>query len=306
MKILVLGVAFTDIKGFPFGKYDPVGTNMGSVVITHGGVSRNVAEDLANLGAEVEFLTLLDDSPLGEDIRLRLEAAGVSLAHARAVPGGGIGMWLAVFDESGNLAGSISKMPDVTNLAEALKEHGDELFAQADAIVAEYDTTEEIAHLSCELAQKHSKPLYTIVGNMSVILSRRDLMCACRCTIMNEIEAGKLFGVDLDAPDIPEVRRLILSSGRSLGLQSAIITLGARGSVWADFAAGESGYVPSLPCEVADTTGAGDAFFSAAVISLSKGLSLQKACENGARVAADVVSSKQSACASRARKLLRD
>ena len=193
MRILVIGVAFSDIKGFPFGAFDPKGTNKGSVVITHGGVSRNVAEDLANLGANVEFLTMLDDSPLGEDVKLRLEAAGVSLQYAVSVPGGGIGMWLAVFDESGNLAGSISKMPDVLPLEKALQDAGDMLVQSADAVVVEYDTSEEIALLSCSLTRKNNKPLYVIVGNMSVMLACPELVAKTRCAIMNEIEA--VYGI---------------------------------------------------------------------------------------------------------------
>ena len=306
MKILVIGVAFTDIKGFPFAKYDPVGTNLGNVVITHGGVARNVAEDLANLGAEVEFATVLDDSPLGEDIRLRLEAAGCSLACSRSVPGGGIGMWLAVFDENGSLAGSVSKMPDVSALEELLREQGDELFRNTDAVIVEYDTDERIALQSCALAKKYGKPLYAIVGNMSVILARKELMQACDCVIMNDIEAGKLFGTDTELSDTQEICAWVLASGRKLQLRSAIITLGERGSVYADFSAGVTGYVPCYPCEVVDTTGAGDSFFSAAILSLSKGVGLRKACENGARLAASVVSSRQSACSRQARGLLED
>lgn len=304
MNILVAGVAFTDIKGFPFAKYDPVGTNKGSVVITHGGVSRNVAEDLANLGANVEFLTMLDDSPLGEDVKLRLEAAGVSLQYAVSVPGGGIGMWLAVFDESGNLAGSISKMPDVLPLEKALQDAGDMLVQSADAVVVEYDTSEEIALLSCSLARKYNKPLYVIVGNMSVILARSDLMRACDCAIMNDIEAGKLFETSLDLPEKNDIAEQVLSCGRRLELKRAIITLGARGCVYADYTQNSVGWVDSVPCEVVDTTGAGDSFFSAAVISLSRGQSLRQACLNGARVAAGVVSSKQSACSRESRALL--
>ena len=51
--IAVFGSVFVDIKGFPFGKYLPTGRNVGDVKIVHGGVCRNVAEDLANVGADV-------------------------------------------------------------------------------------------------------------------------------------------------------------------------------------------------------------------------------------------------------------
>ena len=41
--IVVLGVVFVDIKGFPEDIYVPDGRNAGHVEYIHGGVSRNVA-----------------------------------------------------------------------------------------------------------------------------------------------------------------------------------------------------------------------------------------------------------------------
>ena len=47
---VVMGVIFVDIKGFPFGEYHATGTNLGSIRFVHGGVARNVAEDMARIG----------------------------------------------------------------------------------------------------------------------------------------------------------------------------------------------------------------------------------------------------------------
>lgn len=47
---VVMGVIFVDIKGFPSGKYHATGTNPGNVRFVHGGVARNVAEDMARIG----------------------------------------------------------------------------------------------------------------------------------------------------------------------------------------------------------------------------------------------------------------
>ena len=45
--IVVLGAVFVDIKGFPEDIYVPDGRNAGHVEYIHGGVSRNVVEDIA-------------------------------------------------------------------------------------------------------------------------------------------------------------------------------------------------------------------------------------------------------------------
>ena len=43
MSIVVMGAVFVDIKGYPQEQYNPAGRNVGRVIHTHGGVSRNVA-----------------------------------------------------------------------------------------------------------------------------------------------------------------------------------------------------------------------------------------------------------------------
>lgn len=294
MEILVLGVAFTDIKGFPFGVYDPVGTNHGDVKITHGGVARNVAEDLAIMGARVEFPLLLDKTPLSDSVRARLEIAGIDLTNAVYVPEDGLGLWLAVFNEKGDLAGSISKMPDVSALEDMIREKGEALIRKADAVVVEFDTSPAIARMVCDRADLWHKDIYAIVGNMSGILACPDLMARTRTVIMNGIEAGKMFGVSLEGKKPEEVLAVVIAEAGRMGLKSIVVTLGAEGCIYADRTAGEYGIVPAEPCRVVDTTGAGDAFFSAAVLALTGGDSLRTACEKGTHAAARVLATEES------------
>ena len=46
MGIVVLGAVFIDIKGHSTSSYIPAGRNVGTVEEVHGGVSRNVVEDI--------------------------------------------------------------------------------------------------------------------------------------------------------------------------------------------------------------------------------------------------------------------
>ena len=71
---VVMGVIFVDIKGFPFGEYHATGTNLGSIRFVHGGVARNVAEDMARIGSPVTFVTLGDTTPMSREAMERLEA----------------------------------------------------------------------------------------------------------------------------------------------------------------------------------------------------------------------------------------
>ena len=64
--IIVLGAVFVDIKGFPDDIYIADGRNAGHVEYIHGGVSRNVVEDIANLELRPTFLGIVDETALGQ------------------------------------------------------------------------------------------------------------------------------------------------------------------------------------------------------------------------------------------------
>ena len=65
MGIVVIGASFMDIKGFPQDAYLPTGRNVGRIEYVHGGVARNVVEDIANVELRPTFLGIVDDTPMG-------------------------------------------------------------------------------------------------------------------------------------------------------------------------------------------------------------------------------------------------
>ena len=112
MGIVVIGAVFVDIKGFPLDAYIPTGRNAGHIKYIHGGVSRNVVEDIANIELRPTFLSIVDDSALGEDVIRKLQRHKVNTEYIQKIPEG-MGTWLAVFDNDGDLAGSISQRPNL-------------------------------------------------------------------------------------------------------------------------------------------------------------------------------------------------
>ena len=73
MGIVIIGAVFVDIKGYPDDAFIPQGRNAGSVVQVHGGVARNVAEDIANVELCPTFVSLVDQSGTGEDVIRKLK-----------------------------------------------------------------------------------------------------------------------------------------------------------------------------------------------------------------------------------------
>ena len=291
----VIGVVFVDVKGFPHGKYIPTGRNIGDVKIVHGGVSRNVAQNLANVGNDVTFITMFEPDALGSGVRANLAANGVDLTYAIEAPAG-MGMWLAVMDENGDLAGSISRQPDSSRLDTLFQERGDEIMQDCDGIVLEIDMRASIADRVFELAEKHRRDIYVIVGNMGVILKRQNLLSRARLLVMNEIEAGLLFGCTLDPADHDHVLAVTRDEAAKRNLNQIVVTLGVHGSIYYDSRSGEAGFVPAEQTHLVDSTGAGDAFFSGTVDGLIHGMTLRDACARGAHLASLTIQTEENNC----------
>lgn len=293
--IAVFGSVFVDIKGFPFGKYLPTGRNVGDVKIVHGGVCRNVAEDLANVGADVSFVTMLEPGAIGDDVRRRLAARGVDLRYAVSAPAG-MGMWLVVLNERGDVAGSISRQPDFSAMEELVERRGDEIVMGCDCIVLEVDMRASIAEKVYALAEKYGKDVYVVVGNLSVIQQRTDFLSRTRLFIMNEIEAGILFGCELNRCAPMEVLETVRREAVARGIGEIVVTLGDQGAVYFDASCGSSGHVPAEEAVMVDSTGAGDAFFSGTVAARMRGLSLRDSARLGAHLAALTIRTEESTC----------
>lgn len=291
----VIGVVFVDVKGFPHGKYIPTGRNIGDVKIVHGGVSRNVVQNLANVGNDVTFVTLFEPDALGSGVRANLAANGVDLTYAIEAPAG-MGMWLAVMDENGDLAGSISRQPDSSRLDALFQERGDEIMQNCDDVVLEIDMRASIADRVFELAEKHQRDIYVIVGNMGVILKRQALLSRARLIVMNEIEAGLLFGCTLDPADPERVLEVTRIEANKRDLKQIVVTLGVHGSIYFDSRNGDAGFVPAEPTRLVDSTGAGDAFFSGTVDGLIHGMNLRDACARGAHLASLTIQTEENTC----------
>ena len=294
MNVLVLGASFIDIKGFPFGKYVGNGTNIGRVVTLPGGAARNAAEDFVNIGVHTEFMTMLDKTPYGMLVEDALRQKGIGLNYSLKLKEDGIGMWLAVFTENGELAGSISVNRDFTPLRAHALAAAEEAVAASDFVIVEMDCSEEISEHLFNVAQKYLKPVYVLSGNMSVILKRPDLAARADCIILNDIEAGRLFNISLEGLDAQSALAAVREHGTFL--KRLIVTLGAQGCVYADFGQDVYGMLHSQKCDVKDTTGAGDAFFAAASTALAMGKDIKSAAKCGTALAALTIQSESAAC----------
>ena len=294
MGIVVIGATFVDIKGFPEDTYIPTGRNVGRVEYIHGGVARNVVEDIANVELRPTFLSVVDNSPLGVDVVQKLRNHKVNVDYILSRDDG-MGTWLAVFDNQGDVAGSISKRPDMLPLRELLDEKGDEIFAAADSIVIEVDIEKEVIKRVLDLADRHGKKVFGLVSNMSIATQRRDFLQRLACFICNQLEAGILFLEDYSEKTPEEMRDILAEKVDNAKIPSMVVTMGGQGAVYAD-CEGNMGVCPARKVIVKDTTGAGDAFCAGVSVGLTYGKTMAEAIEIGSMLAASVITSSENVC----------
>lgn len=294
MGIVVLGSVFVDIKGYPLGSYIPGGRNAGRVEYVHGGVSRNIAEDVGNLGLHPAFVSLVDSSGIAHDVLSRLEEHGVSTRWIRRVPDG-MGTWLAVFDNNNDVCASISRRPDLLPILDTLRESGEDIFAHADSVFLELDMEQEIISEVFRLAARHGTPVYAAVSNMSIAMERREFFQLLSGFVCNQGEAEMLFSTAFSAGTPDGLSEQLAACVAAARIPAMVVTLGSIGAVWAD-QQGRHGVCNALDVQVMDTTGAGDAFFAGVAVGLTYGKSLAASCDIGTRLAASVIRSTENTC----------
>ena len=294
MGIVVLGAVFVDIKGYPEEIYIPAGRNAGRVEQIYGGVSRNVTEDIANCELRPTFVSLVDDTAVGADVIRRLKNHKVNTQYMRQVPDG-MGTWLAVFDQEGDVVASISKRPNLMPILNILEEKGEEIFSKADSIVIEVDMDKAIVKKTLSMAKKYGKPVYGVVANMSIGLERRDFLKELSAFVCNIQEAGLLFCTDFSGNTPQELVEMISQRVIQARIPRLVVTLGSQGAVYAD-CNGDKGYCPARTVEVKDTTGAGDSFCAGLAVGLTYGKTLREACEIGTHLAASVIVTTENVC----------
>lgn len=250
-----------------------------------GGKGANQAVAAARLGAQVRMIGSVGADPFGDLLVSALENAGVDVSEVRVDSSSATGAAVIVRVGGDNRiilsAGANASMGPV-DAVDALRraaEPGDVLVTQG-----------ECPHgsVTAVLAAAHRMGMTTVLNAAPAWDVPRGAWSDVDVCCVNETECEELVGV------FPGDDELIAEACRRLavlGLSRAVITLGERGSVGIVPAKGRGrAYdlvrLPAEPCEVVDTTGAGDTYVGAMAAALAEGRDLRSAMRDGSRAAA--------------------
>jgi pseudouridine kinase len=287
--LLIIGAASLDTKGRA-GQPIQTGTSTpGAIRISVGGVGRNIAENLARLGEHVVLLSAVGDDGSGRRLLQQAGECGIDVSHVLVDAGHRSAAYLAVLDETGNLAMSIDDMDIGRELiTPAFVYRRRALFRDARMIVLDANLSSRTLDTIFNLAHRYSVPVCADPTTATLAPRLQPHLPDLMLVTPNAAEAEALCGVQVSDREsgLDAAQRLV-----SMGIQIAIVTLGATGLVYATFQ--ESGHVPAIECEIVDYTGAGDALTAAVVFGLLNDLPIDEAVRLGTSAAALTLQSRE-------------
>jgi ribokinase len=249
---------------------------------THnGGKGANQAAAAALLGADVTFLGRVGDDGFGGPLVRSLADKGVDTSLVQEVSGSSTGTAFITVTPDGENA--ITVAPGANRRLKAEDVDGaSESIGEARVLVAQMEIPSEVVLRAVEVAARlGTRALVNLAPPFEV---PRALLAKLDPLVVNEHEAAFLLGEKVEGVDaaLDAATELL-----TLDPKSVVVTVGEDGAVFAD--AQSSRHVPSPKVDVADTTGAGDAFVGALAARLADGVALEDAVAYAVRAGAAAV-----------------
>lgn len=273
----------------------------GSITIKPGGVTRNIAENLARLGAPIVFAGILGDDPQAHLLIDLSRAAGLEVrAIPRSIPDPDDLLRLKLGSDLPTATLNVVLAPDGRQIAGAFD--GDilaalqprdldpfrELIQAASAVICDCGLPADVlVHLRSILTPECF--FYCNPGSVALSARIEPLLDRIDLITCNHLEAGALTEVKVNSPAKLISAAMILVKR---GVKRAVVTFGERGLGYADEA--RSQYQPALPAKLIDATGAGDALAAAMIEALLNNQSVQVALKHGLAAAAITCESEDS------------
>ncbi|MGN7210246.1 ribokinase [Brachybacterium paraconglomeratum] len=242
-----------------------------------GGKGANQAVAAARLGARVAMVGAVGSDVQAEAALSALREAGVDLGHVAEIEGP-TGLAIVTVAEDGEnsivvIAGANDAM-DAGRVRAAA-----EVISAARIVVCQGEIPRDgIEALPALVTGRFLHNPAPVMELDPAVLRASDPL------VVNQHEAGLVLAQlapDQEAPEDPEA---VVAALRAAGIPSAVLTLGADGSLVAD--QGGVRRVPPAPVEAVDTTGSGDAFIGALALGLARGDDLTTAARLASRVGA--------------------
>jgi pseudouridine kinase len=273
-RIVCIGGAVIDRKYAARAAFVPATSNPVDGFRSLGGVARNVAENLARLGAETAFISLIGDDEPGREIFNEMRRLGIDMSQSIVTSEAPTAEYVALMGPDQDLYVVAANMRIFDLFSADLIDRVWPHLAAAAWVFADCNLSEEaLSHL---IARKRGARCRLAIDAVSIPKVRRlgkDLS-GIDLLFLNLDEAAEVLGRTFE----PTLEAALAAADATL------VSLGAKGLAFADSA--KSGIIPAASAKPVDTTGAGDAMIAATLHSVFAGDALAEAARAGALLAA--------------------
>ncbi len=281
--VLVIGAAGVDMVGRLRGELLLGTSNPAQIRTSLGGVSRNVAENLARLGHPVRLITAVGQDHAGDQLLQYTAAAGVDVSAVLRLEDRPTGTYLATIGARGDLQVALDDMRAVAALSPTMLDERERLFAEASVLFVDGNLSHPTLSHAFALARRFNLPICADPASALLAPRLRRYLRRLSLVTPNLTESAILCGHETPIPSAwigIEAAKCLVSQGVGL----AIITLAEAGVCYAT--SDTSGQIPAIRTEVADPTGGGDALTATVLFALLNDIPLDDAIRLGVSAAA--------------------
>ncbi|MDO5779887.1 MAG: carbohydrate kinase family protein [Clostridium sp.] len=253
--ILVLGASIVDIFGFCGRSYAQRDSIPGHIKISFGGVCRNIAENLARVGVNTQFISTLGDDGNGKSILEHSRKLGYNMENSLFLEGESTPTYLAILNHQGEMESAVVDMESLNKMDEAFVDGKHEVFENAEYTIVDSDNPILLEYILKKYQGKSKFILDPVSAKKAKKI--RHLVKYFHTIKPNRFETEALCGFKIETnDDLKKAGRFFIEQG----VKNVFISLDADG-IYYITSEGEEG---TLACcesiNVKNVTGAGDSF----------------------------------------------
>lgn len=251
--ILVFGASVVDIFGFTDTKYRPCDSNPGRVKMSFGGVSRNIAENMARIGVNTKFISILGDDEKGRSMLEHSEAIGYNMNDSLVIKNGRTPSYMAILNECGEMVSAVADMESINLMNSDFIDKKSSIIEGALYTFLDADDPVNLRYILEKFKGKINFILDPVSSKKAEGI--KYLIHYFHTIKPNRVEAEVLCGFQiLTDEDMIRAGKYFLD----LGVKQVFISLDSEGIYYTNGV--ESGKVKALNPVVKNVTGAGDSF----------------------------------------------
>ena len=253
--ILVLGASIVDIFGFCGRSYAQRDSIPGHIKISFGGVCRNIAENLARVGVNTQFISTLGDDENGKSILEHSKKFGYNMENSLFLEGESTPTYLAILNHQGEMESAVVDMESLNKMDERFVDEKHEVFENAEYTIVDSDNPALLEYILKKYQGKSKFILDPVSAKKAKKI--RHLIKYFHTIKPNRFETEALCGFKIETnDDLRKAGKFFIEQG----VKNVFISLDADG-IYYITSEGEEGTLACCePIDVKNVTGAGDSF----------------------------------------------